>query len=171
MGPEMFMPGQVPVLFHRTRISRNRREHNLQRHGGLDFRQTNGGANMTDSEFEEGTGRPGAAAVTTKPIVPNPLLDKALANVRVTKDGRGMGVCLDLEGIYVYSAGVIVQFADGTQLPYDDSKEMLVELDYLLQKAQVKADGVTKKRAQFESAMTRVLNGPAYRATGEPPAV
>jgi hypothetical protein len=167
----MFIPGRVPVLFHRTRFSRNSRERNLQWHGGLDFRQTNGGTNMTESEFEDWTGRPGAAAVTTKQIVPNPLLDKALANVRVTKDGRGMGVCLDLKGIYVYSAGVVVQFADGTQLPYDDRKDMLVELDHLLQKAQVKADGVTKKRAQFESAMTRVLNGPAYGATGEPPAV
>jgi CheY-like chemotaxis protein len=76
----------------------------------------------------------------------DPLLDKALANVRVTKDGYGKGVCLDLKGIYVYSNGVIVQFADGMQLPYNNGKEMLMEMDYLLQKAQVRADEVAKQR-------------------------
>jgi hypothetical protein len=100
---------------------------------------------LTESQKEDGTGRPQAAAVTTKPIVPNPLLDKALANVRVTKDGHGKGVCMDLTGIYVYADGVIVRFADGTQLPYDNGYQMLMEMGYLLHSAQLRANRVAKQ--------------------------
>ena len=90
--------------------------------------------------------KPHSLSASTARTLVDPLLDKALANVRVTKDGYGKGVCLDLKGIYVYSNGVIVQFADGMQLPYNDGKEMLMEMDYLLQKAQVRADEVAKQR-------------------------
>ena len=113
--------------------------------GVLDVSHIKEGNQLTDSEAEDGTGRAQAGAVTTKPIVPNPLLDKALANVRVTKDGHGKGVCMDLKGIYVYANGVIVRFADGTQLPYDDGYQMLMEMGYLLHNAQLRADLVAKQ--------------------------
>jgi hypothetical protein len=119
----------------------------------LDVSQITEGNQLTDSEAEDGTGRAQAGAVTTNPIVPNPLLDKALANVRVTKDGHGKGVCLDLKGIYVYANGAIVHFADGTQLPYDDGYQMLMEMGYLLHNAQLRADRVAK---QTKAAMKLV---------------
>jgi CheY-like chemotaxis protein len=92
--------------------------------------------------------KPHSLSASTARTLVDPMLDKALANVRVTKDGYGKGVCLDLKGIYVYSTGVIVQFTDGMQLPYNDGKEMLMEMDYLMQKTQVRADEVAKQRQE-----------------------